>query len=76
MVCLSLVARTGRRVPRVEGIQVDAISSCEHHDSTEMDRAVIAKLMLVMSADLTGIGCMQCLYCTTLDFVVHQLCDK
>lgn len=43
--------RRARRVVRMEGIQVDAISSCGHHDSTEMGCAVIAKLVPAVPAN-------------------------
>jgi hypothetical protein len=46
------VARTGRRVVRVEGVQVDAISSREHHDSTVTSRDGTAKLMLAIPDNL------------------------
>jgi hypothetical protein len=71
----AVVDRTARRVVRAEGrlSRVDAVSSCGHHDSTELNRAVIAKLVRAMPAKVTGIGQVRCLYCTTLDFVIHEL---
>jgi len=57
---------------RVEGFQVDVFSSCGHHDSTEMNRAVIAQSVHALPAKLTGAGGMQCSRCTiTIDFVVQ-----
>lgn len=53
--------------------RVGAFSSCGHHDSTEMNRAVIAKLVRAMPAKVTGIGQVRRLYCTTTDSVVHEL---
>jgi len=52
---------------------VDAFLSCGHHGSTEMNCAVTAKLVLAISAKVTGVGQVRCLYCTALDFVVHEL---
>ena len=52
--------------------RVGAFSSCGHHDSTEMNRAVLAKLVRAMPARVTGIGQVRCLYCTTTDSVVHE----
>lgn len=33
---------------------MDANSSCGHHDSTEMSRTVVAKLVLAIPSKLTG----------------------
>lgn len=52
---------------------MDAVSFRGHHDSTELNRAIIAKLVRAMLAKVTGIGRVRCLYCATLDFVVHEL---